>query len=87
MSTTLGRQRIVFGVLLLISTLLFVGLEFGLGGAYPRHNASVIIAVVAFIKARLVISDFMELRGTTAMRLFDVWLLACCAACVWLILR
>lgn len=85
-TTTPRRQRIVFYVLIAVSILLFVGLEFGLDGTHPGKNVSAVVAIVAFIKARYVILDFMELRGTRVMRIFDLWLMTACAVCVFLIL-
>lgn len=87
MNAMLNRQRIVFVALLLVSILLFAGLELGLAGAHPGKKASALVAFIAFVKARYVILDFMELRGASIMRIFDLWLLACCALCVSLILK
>lgn len=83
----LPRQRIVYIGLALISILLFAGMELGVAGAHPGKRASALVAFIAFVKARYVILDFMELRGTRIMRSFDVWLLACCAVCISLILK
>lgn len=80
-------QRMVFYALAAVSVLLFAGLEFVLGGNHHGKNASALVAIVAFVKARYVATDFMELRGTKVMKVFDLWLIAAGTLCIALILR
>jgi len=87
MTTTTNVQRIVYYALVLVSLFLFIGFETGFGGMQSKRGISAAIAIIAFIKARYVVLDFMELRGTKIMRLFDAWLLLACTVCVLLILR
>lgn len=49
--------------------------------------AAALAAVLAFVKVRFVISDFMELRGTPQQWLFDGWVVIVGAGSVILLLR
>lgn len=51
------------------------------------REAAALAAVLAFVKARFVVSDFMELRGSRQQWLFDVWVIVVGAGSVVLFLR
>jgi undecaprenyl pyrophosphate phosphatase UppP len=50
-------------------------------------GAAVVAAIIAFAKARFVVSDFMDLRGTVQQRLFDIWLAVVGVGSIALLLR
>lgn len=56
-------------------------------GLFTPRGAAAAAAVIAVVKARFVVSDFMALRGTRAQPIFDAWLVAFGAIAVWLFLR
>jgi hypothetical protein len=84
-SLWLSRATLVW-VLLVTATLL--SWEFGHGIGLHGRAASVAVLLVAFVKLRFVMLDFMELRAAPpAMRVAaQGWLLACCAVLVGLFL-
>ena len=86
MSTLLRTRTTRVWALLVAATLL--SWEFGHGVGLHGRAASVAILVVAFIKLRYVMLDFMELRAAPRlMRLAaEGWMLACCAVLVGLFL-
>jgi len=53
---------------------------------HDRHAAGIAILVIAFIKIRYVILDFMEIRrAPLAMRIgAEIWVVAVCAALLFL---
>ena len=76
------RTRISFvWLLLVLATLLSWGMGHGVGLDDPAHIRATVI-IVAFIKVRLVILDFMEIRhAPLAMRATaEAWILLVCAA-------
>jgi hypothetical protein len=81
------RLNIVF-LGLLLATLIAVTLN-----SHAAHHlltasgAAAVAATIAFVKARFVVSDFMDLRGTLLQRLFDVWLVVACVGSIALLLR
>ena len=50
-------------------------------------GAAAIAAVIAFAKARFVVSDFMDLRGTALQWLFDAWIVLVGGMSIALLLR
>lgn len=81
---TLLRTRITLVWLLLTAaTVLSWAMGHGFGFS-DHHYAAVAILVVAFVKARFVMLDFMELRQAPRFlrRLAEVWLVAVCAILV-----
>ena len=86
--TTLLRSRITLIWFLLVgATALSLEMGHGVGFENPRH-ASVAIIVIAFIKVRFVILEFMEIRHAPRfMRLVgEVWIVAVCATLIGLFL-
>jgi hypothetical protein len=81
------RLNIVF-LGLLLATVIAVTLN-----SHPAHalltasGAATVAAIIAFTKARFVVSDFMDLRGTVQQRLFDIWLVVACVGSIALLLR
>ncbi len=51
------------------------------------RGAAAIAALIAFVKARYVALDFMELRGTVMQRAFDTWLLVVGICSLALVIR
>lgn len=82
----LSRTTLVWFVLV-AATLLSWELGHGVGFDDMRH-ASAAIIVIAFVKARFVILDFMEIRHAPLwIRVTgEVWCVAVCAAVVGLLL-
>ena len=77
-------------VLLVLVALTFVALLVtvpSISDIFSVRGAAACAAVLAFIKARFVAMDFMELRGTTAQRVADTWLLVVGLISLVLILR
>jgi hypothetical protein len=74
--------------LLVAATALSWEMGYGVGFDNVRH-ASVAIIVVAFIKVRFVILDFMEIRNAPLfMRLIgEVWVFVVCSTLILLYLR
>jgi hypothetical protein len=81
-----ARTSVVW-LLLVAATALSWKLSHGLGLADPQ-DAGCAVLVVAFIKVRLVIMDFMEIRGAPlAMRLAgETWVLLMAAVLIALYL-
>jgi hypothetical protein len=81
------RADVVFAALV-VATVVAVLLNSAAAHALlTARGAAAAAAIIAFAKARFVVSDFMELRGTRAQVIFDVWLLAAAAASAVLLLR
>lgn len=75
MTPSVTRLKIVY-IGLVIVTILSLGLTSDFAHSLlSARTVACIAAVIAFIKARFVVAEFMELRGTTMQRVFDVWLL------------
>lgn len=86
MSALLGARTTRVWALLVAATLL--SWEFGHGIGLHGRAASVAIIVVAFVKLRYVMLDFMELRAAPRVmrHAAEAWMLACCAVLVGLFL-
>ena len=83
----ISRPTLIW-VILLAATGVSWGVGAAFGGSGIRWAGAAIIAV-AFVKVRLVILEFMEVRRAPwAMRLAgEVWILSLCATLVTLFLR
>ncbi|QZT59573.1 cytochrome C oxidase subunit IV family protein [Mycolicibacterium austroafricanum] len=84
------QRRRVTSVYVILVVFTFVAVAFATGFAHEilsARGAAAGAAVLAFIKARFVALDFMELGGTSAQRYVDLWLAIIGAACLILILR
>lgn len=87
MSPHASRTRLVY-LGLIVATLLATGLSAGAAESLlSARGAAAMAAVIAFIKVRYVVLDFMELRGTIMSRAFDAWILIVGAMSVALMLR
>ncbi|GAA1750342.1 cytochrome C oxidase subunit IV family protein [Aeromicrobium alkaliterrae] len=90
-STADGAQvRRVQAVFVLLVTLTLVALWFTTSSAHDLlsgRGAAAVAAAVAFVKARFVALEFMELRGTRVQPLFDGWLAVVGVVCLVLVLR
>lgn len=87
--TNLIRSRITqIWLLLVAATAISWEMGHGVGFNSVRY-ASVSIIVIAFVKVRFVIMDFMEIRGAPLfMRIVaEAWALTVCSALVVLYLR
>lgn len=78
------RALALLVVLTLAATLLTTGPVRDLASV---RVLSSVAAGLAFVKARFVVLDFMDLRRTALQRALDVWLLVVGAAAVALLLR
>jgi heme/copper-type cytochrome/quinol oxidase subunit 4 len=79
-----SRRRIT-GIWLLLLMLTAVSWWLGRGSGWPAHDPrdiGLVIVVLAFVKIRFVMLDFMEVRyAPTAMRAAcEAWVAAVCAA-------
>lgn len=75
MTISITRTGAVY-VGLVIVTVLSLGLTSdAMHNLLSLRGAAAAAAVIAFIKARYVVLDFMELRGTAMQLSFDLWLL------------
>lgn len=75
MTTSVTRLGAVY-VGLVVVTVLSLGLTSdAMHNLLSLRGAAAAAAVIAFIKARYVVLDFMELRGTAMQMSFDFWLL------------
>lgn len=86
-STSGRRVQVVLGVLVVLT---LVALWFTTTPAHDLlsgRGAAAVAATIAFIKARFVALEFMELRGTRVQPLFDGWLAVVGAVCLVLVLR
>lgn len=82
-------RRVTFVYLGLV-VLTVVALLFATGRAHEllsARGAAAAAAVLAFVKARFVAMDFMELGGTSAQRYVDAWLAVVGVVSLVLILR
>ncbi|MFT3792274.1 MAG: cytochrome C oxidase subunit IV family protein [Rudaea sp.] len=86
MNDVVKRPRNVF-IALVLATFFTFGLALVSGHWIPGGTVAVLATLIAFVKARFVIGDFMGLRGTRAIRMFDIWLLVACAVCLALVYR
>jgi len=87
MTTSVGRLSVVF-VALVVVTVISLGLTSdAMHDLLSLRGAAAVAAVIAFIKARYVALDFMELRGTAMQMPFDIWFLVVGAASLALTLR
>jgi hypothetical protein len=84
--TTTRPNTVFLGLVLatLFAVMLNSGAAHDLLGA---SGAAVVAAIIAFAKARFIVSDFMGLRGTVQQRLFDVWLVIVCGGSIALLVR
>lgn len=85
-----SQVRRVQAVFVLLVTLTLVALWFTTSSAHDLlsgRGAAAVAAAVAFVKARFVAMDFMELRGTRVQPLMDAWLAAVGTVCLVLVLR
>lgn len=74
MTTFVTRLGAVYIGLVLV-TVLSLGLTSdAMHNLLSLRGAAAAAAVIAFIKARYVVLDFMELRGTAMQMPFDLWL-------------
>lgn len=75
MNPSIARLKIVYIVLMIVSVI-SLGLTSDIAhSALSVRSVECVAAVIAFIKARYVMLEFMELRGTLMQLVFDVWLL------------
>ncbi len=81
MDLILRHRATPIWVALIAATWLSWEFGHGLGFGEAYHYASVAVILIAFVKARFVFLDFMELRGAPrALRLaFEGWTLVVCA--------
>ncbi|TWG94931.1 cytochrome c oxidase subunit IV [Nocardioides sp. J9] len=85
---TASRRALVALIILVALTLLALLLTTGTAHDLASVRVlSAVAAVLAFVKARLVALDFMELRGTALQRTLDVWIAVVGTASVLLLLR
>lgn len=84
------EARRVQAVLVLLIALTIGALWFTTDTAHDLlsgRGAAAVAAAVAFVKARFVALDFMELRGTRVQLLMDAWLALVGTVCLVLVLR
>jgi hypothetical protein len=84
------RHRLtVFWILLVSATVVSIEFVRGLFGALGNHAAGVAVLVIAFIKVRIVGTEFMELRRAPweARLAFDAWVFVLAAALILLYVR
>lgn len=87
MNPSVRRINIVYFCLVAI-TILSVGLTTDMAHSlFSARTVAGMAAILAFIKARYVMLEFMELRGTLMQRVFDCWLLIACLASMLLAFR
>jgi hypothetical protein len=82
------RATVIYAALMLITGISF-WLTVGHGGASLHQNASAIwtvVIVLAFVKVRWILLDFMELRSAlTKLRiLFELWVVGVAAALIFI---
>lgn len=87
MTTSVTRLSAVFIGLVLITALSLGFTSDAMHGLLSLRGAAAAAALIAFIKARYVMLDFMELRGTAMQLPFDLWLLLVGGICLVLTLR
>ncbi|MDH1440499.1 cytochrome C oxidase subunit IV family protein [Pseudomonas sp. GD03721] len=87
MTTSVTRLGAVFIGLVLITSLSLGFTSDAMHGLLSLRGAAAAAAVIAFIKARYVVLDFMELRGTAMQLPVDLWLLVVGAISLVLTLR
>ncbi len=87
MTTADRRTWIAWGVLV-AATLCSIEIFRAAGLGVPRQSAGVAVLVIAFVKVRIVATEFMEIRhGPRAFRIaFDLWLVGLGAILLWLYL-
>lgn len=87
MKSNISRADTVY-ICLMVATLMAMALSTGEArDLLGVHGAAGLATVIAFVKARYVMLDFMELRNTGMQRGFDVWLLAVGLGSLALIVR
>lgn len=85
-----SEGRHVLGVYGALVVLTLVALWFATDPVHDLlsgRGAAAVAAAVAFVKARFVALDFMELRGTRFQPWFDGWLAVVGVVCLVLVLR
>ena len=85
-SLLISRATLIW-IILVVATGMAWGMGHGLGGTDVRL-AGVVIFGISFVKVRLVIREFMEIRGAPQfMRVVsDLWVVAICARLIGLFL-
>ncbi len=78
---------VAFAVLVALTLAALVFTMGSLHDLLSARGAAAGAAVVAFVKARLVAMDFMELRGTALRPWVEVWFTVVALLCLALILR
>ena len=88
MRELLSSRITFFWCLLVAATVVSLELGHGYGLDNPQA-ASVAVIVVAFVKVRFVLLEFMEIRhAPVLMRVIgEAWIIAVCVALVWLYLH
>jgi hypothetical protein len=87
MNPSVTRLKIVY-ICLMAVTILSLGLTSDMAHSVLSVRAvAIIAAIIAFVKARYVVLEFMELRGTMMQRAFDLWLLVVCVGSLTLAFR
>lgn len=85
--TDLVAARRVLGILVVLTFLALLLTAPAVTDLASAKALSAAAAVLAFVKARYVALDFMDLRATVLQRVLDGWLGVVGLACVALLLR
>lgn len=85
MNQNIMRAQIVFYALVAVTIGTYL-LTFDSIWLKDSSYVNALAVIIAFIKARYVALDFMDLRGNEVMRYFDGWITVVCTICVFLIL-
>lgn len=75
MTISITRTGAVYVGLVIVTVLSLALTSDAMHNLLSLRGAAAAAAVIAFIKARYVVLDFMELRGTAMQLSFDLWLL------------
>ena len=85
--TALARTDLVFIGLVLATLVAVLLTTTAAHDLLTAHGAAAVAAVIALTKARFVVSDFMDLRGTAVQWLFDAWIVLVGGMSIALLLR